>query len=109
MSHPFGDQVSQLVHRKHGLSLSKLARGIDQPHSVISLMCQGKRLTGPQARERVVTYGWNGKGGALKELGRSADSVAAYEEALAACERALELDPKMAEAWNGKGNVLLYL
>ena len=54
MSHPFGDQVSQLVHRKHGLSLSKLARGIGQPHSVISLMCQGQRLTGPQARERVV-------------------------------------------------------
>ena len=59
MSHPFGDTVTHLLHRKHGLSLSKLATGINQPHSVVSLMCHGQRLTGPQARERVVAIiGW---------------------------------------------------
>jgi predicted ATPase len=54
MSHPFGDLLSQFLHRRHGLSQSKLADGILQTPSVISEMCQGKRLTGPQARERVV-------------------------------------------------------
>ncbi len=54
MSHPFGDLLSQYLHRKHGLSQFKLADGIDQTPSVISEMCQGKRLHGPQARERVV-------------------------------------------------------
>lgn len=54
MSHPFGDLLSQFLHRKHGLSQFKLAGGILQSPSVISEMCNGKRLTGPQARERVV-------------------------------------------------------
>ena len=54
MSHPFGDLLSQHLHRKHGLSQSKLAGGIIQTPSVISEMCRGKRLTGPQARARVV-------------------------------------------------------
>lgn len=54
MSHPFGDAITQFLHRKHGLSISKLATGIDQPRSVVGLMCQGQRLTGPQARDRVV-------------------------------------------------------
>ena len=55
MSHPFGDLLSQYLHRKHGLSQFKLANGIDQTPSVISEMCQGKRLYGPQARERVLS------------------------------------------------------
>jgi plasmid maintenance system antidote protein VapI len=54
MSHPFGDLISQHLHRKHGLSQAKLAEGILQPPIVISLMCKGQRLTGPQARQRVL-------------------------------------------------------
>ncbi len=66
MSHPFGDLLGQYLHRKHGLSQFKLADGIDQPPSVISEMCQGKRLTGPQARDRVVSILlWLYKQGAL--------------------------------------------
>lgn len=55
MSHPFGDLLSQFLHRKHGLSQSKLADGVDLPRTVIGLMCQGQRLTGHLARERVVS------------------------------------------------------
>jgi len=53
VSHPFGDLLTQHLHRKHGLSQAKLAAGILQTPSIISEMCQGKRLRGPQARERV--------------------------------------------------------
>ena len=53
MSHPFGDLLTQHLHRKHGLSQSKLAAGILQSPSIITDMSQGKRLNGPQARERV--------------------------------------------------------
>ena len=55
MNHPFGDLLGQYLHRKRGLSQFKLADGINQPPSVISEMCQGKRLTGSQARSRVVS------------------------------------------------------
>lgn len=55
MSHPFGDLLSQFLYRKHGLSQSKLADGVDLPRTVIGLMCQGQRLTGHLARERVVS------------------------------------------------------
>ncbi|NJM42253.1 MAG: ATP-binding protein, partial [Anaerolineae bacterium] len=59
MSHPFGDLLSQHLHRKHGLSQSKLAAGILQAPAIITLMCKGERLTGPQARERVLAIiGW---------------------------------------------------
>lgn len=54
MSHPFGDLLSRYLHRKHGLSQSKLAEGILQDPSVITKMCKGQRLTGNQARERVL-------------------------------------------------------
>lgn len=54
MGHPFGDLIRQHLHRKHGLSQSKLAAGILQAPTVISGMCKGQRLTGPQARERVL-------------------------------------------------------
>ncbi len=53
-SHPFGDLISQHLSRKHGLTQSKLAEGIMQDPAVISAMCHGRRLTGSQARERVV-------------------------------------------------------
>lgn len=54
MSHPFGDLLSRYLHRKHGLSQSKLAESILQDPSVITKMCKGRRLTGNQARERVL-------------------------------------------------------
>ncbi len=53
MSHLFGDLIKQHLSRKHGLSQNKLARGIGQDPAVITKMCQGKRLSGIQARERV--------------------------------------------------------
>ncbi|MCE7979590.1 MAG: hypothetical protein DYG89_00240 [Caldilinea sp. CFX5] len=53
MSHPFGDRISQHLHRKHGLSQAKLAEGILQDPSIIGKMCKGERLHGVQARERV--------------------------------------------------------
>jgi non-specific serine/threonine protein kinase len=54
MSHPFGDLLSQHLHRQHGLSQAKLAAGILQDPSIITAMCKGQRLSGPQARERVI-------------------------------------------------------
>jgi hypothetical protein len=53
MSHLFGDLLRQHLHRKHGLSQAKLAKGILQDPSIIGKMCKGKRLNGPQARKRV--------------------------------------------------------
>jgi predicted ATPase/DNA-binding CsgD family transcriptional regulator len=59
MSHPFGDLLGQYLHRKHGLSQFKLANGVLLAPSVISEMCSGKRLGGPQARDRVLAIiGW---------------------------------------------------
>lgn len=54
MSHPFGDLLSQYLHRKHALSQSKLAEGILQDPSIITKMCKGQRLTGNGARARVL-------------------------------------------------------
>jgi len=69
MSHPFGDLLAQSLHRKHGLSQSRLAAGILQAPSIITAMCKGDRLTGPQARERVVAIiGWLQHEGALDTL-----------------------------------------
>ena len=59
MSHPFGDLLGQYLHRRHGLSQSKLAAGILQEPAIITRMCKGERLTGPQARQRVLAViGW---------------------------------------------------
>lgn len=69
MSHPFGDLLAQHLHRKHALSQAKLAAGIMQPPSIISEMSQGKRLHGPQARERVTAIiTWLQQQGALTSL-----------------------------------------
>ena len=66
MSHPFGDLVSQHLHRKHGLSQAKLAAGILQDAAIIGKMCKGQRLSGAQARERVVAIiSWLHAQGAL--------------------------------------------
>ncbi|GAB4444990.1 MAG: hypothetical protein OHK0015_46890 [Chloroflexi bacterium OHK40] len=68
MGHPFGDLLSQYLHRKHGLSQSRLAEGILQAPTVITAMCKGRRLTGPRARERVVAIiGWLQQQGALRD------------------------------------------
>src|SRR2546425_1713828 len=53
-SHQFGDLLWEHLVRKRGLSQNKLAVGIDQDRAVITRMCNGKALTGPQSRERVV-------------------------------------------------------
>ena len=59
MSHPFGDLLSQHLHRRHGLSQARLAVGIGQDPSIIGKMCKGERLAGTQARERVLAIlGW---------------------------------------------------
>jgi hypothetical protein len=59
VSHPFGDRVTQHLSRRHSLSQNKLAEGIDQDPAVISAMCNGRRLSGRQARERVLAIiGW---------------------------------------------------
>jgi tetratricopeptide (TPR) repeat protein len=72
VSHPFGNLVSQHLHRKHALSQSKLAAGILQAPAVVTAMCQGRRLTGPRARERVVSIiGWLHQQGALYTLGEA--------------------------------------
>jgi len=69
VSHPFGDLLTHYLHRKHGLSQSKLAAGILQSPSIISEMSQGKRLSGPQARERVTAIiDWLQQQGALTSL-----------------------------------------
>ncbi len=38
MSHPFGDLLSQHLHRKHGLRQAKLAEGVLQDPSIIGEM-----------------------------------------------------------------------
>ena len=69
MSHRFGDLISQHLHRKHGLSQSKLAAGILQDPSIIGKMCKGQRLTGTHARERVLAIiSWLRAQGALETV-----------------------------------------
>jgi predicted ATPase len=69
VSHPFGDLLTQYLHRKHGLSQAKLAAGILQTPSIISEMSQGKRLSGAQARKRVTAIvAWLQQQGALTTL-----------------------------------------
>jgi len=69
VSHPFGDLLTHYLHRKHGLSQAKLAAGILQTPSIISEMSQGKRLSGPQARERVTAIiRWLQQQGVLTSL-----------------------------------------
>ena len=52
--HPFGNLLTQHLHRKHGLSQARLAAGILQEPAIISKMCKGERLHGAQARVRVL-------------------------------------------------------
>ncbi len=69
MSHPFGDLLWQHLVRKRGLSQNKLAVGIDQDRAVITRMCNGKALSGPQSRERVVAViKWLHTQGVLESL-----------------------------------------
>jgi predicted ATPase len=78
MSHPFGDLLSQHLHRKHGLSQSRLAEGILQDPSIIGKMCKGQRLTGSQARDRVLAIiHWLCQQGALKTVGEANQLLAA--------------------------------
>lgn len=80
MGHAFGDLISQHLHRKHGLSQSKLAEGILQAPTVITGMCHGRRLAGAQARERVVAIiGWLHAQGALATQDEANALLAAAE------------------------------
>jgi predicted ATPase len=123
VSHPFGDLLTQHLHRKHGLSQAKLAAGILQAPSIISEMCQGKRLRGSQARERVtVIIAWLQQQGALTTLDEanallSAAGLTALrvdESAEAALLRRLTAQPvvhprlaaTVAHAWHGNGEQL---
>src|SRR5947209_19454007 len=54
MSHPFGDLVWGHLIRKRGLSQNRLAMASNQDPAVIARMCNGRALTGPSSRERVV-------------------------------------------------------
>ena len=81
MSHPFGDIVWQHLVRKRGLSQSKLAMGIDQERAVITRMCNGKALTGPQSRERVVAIiAWLHEQGVLDYLEEANAILAAADK-----------------------------
>lgn len=55
MGHRFGDLIDEYRHRKQGLSLEKLAEGAGISREVLGRMRKGKRLTGPQARERITS------------------------------------------------------
>src|SRR6266498_591104 len=80
MSHPFGDLIWQHLVRKRGLSQSKLAMGINQERAVITRMCSGKALTGPQSRERVVAIiEWLHQQGVLDYL-QDANAILAAAE-----------------------------
>ena len=50
------------------------------------------------ANERLETWAWNGLGNVYTDLGR-------YEEAIAAYQKAIELDPKFTWPWNNLGTV----
>ena len=89
-SHPFGDLLTQHLHRKHGLSQFKLAVAIQQEPSVISEMCQGRRLTGPRARMRVLAViHWLLRQGALRGV---AEANALIDAADMSALRSNELD-----------------
>ena len=105
MSHPFGDLLSQYLHRKHGLSQAKLAEGILQDPSLIGRMCRGERLTGPKARQRVTAMiRWLQQQGALRTLdeadallnaaGMSSLSAQVADEALLIRHLAAHLQPQ---------------
>lgn len=51
--HPFGQQLAYYLHQTQS-SQTELAAETDIPNSVISNMKHGKRLTGQNARERVL-------------------------------------------------------
>jgi hypothetical protein len=53
-THPFGDLVTRYRARKHGLSQARLADLSAIDSTVLSHMCNGRRLEGKHARERVL-------------------------------------------------------
>ncbi len=68
----FGDLLGQHLSRKRGLSQNKLALDIDVDPSVISKMCNGKRLNGRYSRERVLKIiAWLHDKGVLEYVGEA--------------------------------------
>lgn len=53
LTHPFGDLVTRFRARRHGLSQAKIAELADLPPDILSHMCNGRRLSGERARDRV--------------------------------------------------------
>lgn len=78
MEHPFGVLLRRHLSRKRGLSQMKLATGIHQPPFIITLMCKGQRLTGPNARNRVLgIIGWLNQEGVLTTLAEANELLTA--------------------------------
>ena len=71
MSHPFGDLLSQHLHRQHGLSQAKLAEGILQDPSIIAKMCKG---SGSRAHRRASAWWRSSAGCAPRGAGDPAGS-----------------------------------
>ncbi len=72
VSHPFGELISQHLGRRRGLTQKSLAYGIRQDPAIISRMCNGERLHGHQARERVILIiRWLHNQGLLTNLGEA--------------------------------------
>jgi tetratricopeptide (TPR) repeat protein len=61
----------------------------------------GKKFEVPQVGEKTAVF-WNNKGGSLAALGRHAEAISCYDQALA-------IDQRNAQAWNNKGNALTAL
>jgi serine/threonine protein kinase len=58
----------------------------------------GERITPPK-KEELEAWEWYNKGFALANLGK-------YNEAIFCCDKALQINPRNAEAWNNKGFAL---
>ena len=50
----FGNHLKQVLSRKRGMTISKLAEGINCDPSLISRMCNGERLSTPTARKHIL-------------------------------------------------------
>ncbi len=91
VSHPFGDLIWNHLIRKKGLSQNRLAMGINQDPAVVARMCNGKALTGPQSRERVVQIiGWLHEQGVLDYLEEAHALLAAADKPILTEQSSLE-------------------
>jgi len=59
----------------------------------------GSRYVIKGRKEPLIIHEWVNKGSSLSNLGKSQEAITCYE-------RAIEIDPREADAWNNKGSVL---